>query len=301
MRRLFGFLLLVIFVIPVVVQAQGVTRFSTVGVEIWPEYDRPDVLVIYNLELAADTILPANITLRLPGSVEKPYVVAVGPTAATVTDQDIDYSYQAVEDWLEVSVTAEDVAIRIEYYDPGLAREGQIRSFRFTWPGDYSVEAFEILFKLPIDATDFQSDPVFTPLGVGADNLTYYGLNAGVLEAGEMFTVDLGYQKTTDRLSNSGLSVEPVEDLGSGISGFRISEFLPWIIGGLGLVLIGAGVIYFLSARKGSKPSRAERKRHAPSRTEEAAAGATYCHQCGRRAQPSDRFCRACGTRLRNG
>lgn len=300
MRRLFGFLLLVIFVIPVVVQAQGVTRFRTVGVEIWPEYDRPDVLVIYNLELAADTTLPANITLRLPGSVEKPYVVAVGPTAATVTDQDIDYSYQTVEDWLEVSVTAEDVAIRIEYYDPGLAREGQVRSFYFTWPGDYTVEAFDILFKLPIDATDFQSDPVFTPLGVGADNLAYYGLNVGALEAGEMFTVNLDYQKTTDRLSNSDLSVEPVEDFGSGISGFRISEIVPWILGVLGLVLIGAGVIYFLSSRKGGRSRGTGRERHVPSRTDEGVAGTTYCYQCGRRAQPGDRFCRACGTRLRS-
>jgi hypothetical protein len=158
---------------------------------------------------------------------------------------------------------------------------------------------FNVFFKLPIDATDFQSEPVMNPLGSGTDNLSYYGLNAGALDAGETFSISLGYQKTTDRLSTSGQSVEPVEDLGSGISGFRLSELLPWMIGILGLVLIAAGFIYFLSTRKGSKSGRAGRKRHAPSRTEEAAAGATYCHQCGRRAQPGDQFCRACGTRLR--
>ena len=299
MRKLLVFLLLVVAIIPVGVQAQGVVRLSTAGVEIWPEYDHPDVLVIYNLELPTDTVLPAKITLRLPNSVEKPYVVAVGPTAADVSDQDIDYSYQTVGDWLEVSVTAEDVAIRIEYYDSGLVREGQNRSFRFTWPGDYAIGAFDILFKLPIDATDFQSDPVFTPLGVGTDNLAYYGLNVGALAAGEVLTVDLGYQKTTDRLSNSGQTVEPAGDLDTGISGFRISEYLPWIIGGIGLVLIVAGVIYFVVSRKGGKSRGTGRKRHVSSRTEESVADTKYCHQCGRRAQPGDQFCRACGTRLR--
>ena len=51
--------------------------FDKVQVNIWPEYDRAGVLVIYRMTLAAATSLPAQVTVRIPISAEKPYNLAM--------------------------------------------------------------------------------------------------------------------------------------------------------------------------------------------------------------------------------
>jgi len=295
MRKLLGFLLLAILIFPMSVQAQGTVRFDAVSVEIWPEYDRPDVLVIYRLSLAPDVELPTTLSIRVPAQAEINAVATGVAGGSLFTTQ---YTPQIEGEWKKITLTTSDSQVQIEFYDP-LPKQESDRQFSFQWAGDYAAETFEVYFKLPIDATNFQSEPALTPLGTGTDNLAYYGLTVGGLDAGEIFSLSLDYQKSTARLSTSAQTVEPVEDLGSGMSGFQISEYLPWILGGLGVILIVAGIVYFVLSRKGNKPGSTGRKRHAPTRSEEAVSGATYCHQCGRRAQPGDQFCRACGTRLR--
>ncbi|MEK6220761.1 MAG: hypothetical protein N2D54_00755, partial [Chloroflexota bacterium] len=54
--------------------AQAQPSFSSVVVQLWPEYDRQEVLVIYSITLADDTQLPAQITVNIP-------IAAVVPTA----------------------------------------------------------------------------------------------------------------------------------------------------------------------------------------------------------------------------
>ena len=295
MRKLFGLILLVAFIFPFGVGAQGTVRFSSVEVEIWPEYDRPEVLVIYRLSLAGDVTLPVELSIRIPLEAEINAVATSNPAGTLMT---AEYDAQAEGEWTRVTFSTSDPRAQIEYYAP-LPKQEAGREYRFVWLGDYAVELFKIFFKLPIDATDFQSQPVMQFLNTGSDNLAYYGLDHGPLAVGEAYSLDLGYQKATDRLSTADMDVQPVEDLGSGIAGFPVQEYLPWVIGGLGLVLILVGVVYFASSRRGDRMSRITRKRHATARGEGASLEVTYCHQCGRRAQPGDQFCRACGVRLR--
>ena len=75
---------------------------------------------------------------------------------------------------------------------------------------------------------------------------------------------------------------------------------LPWLLGGMGAVLVAAGVIWYLRlSRPAPAPVErrpARRRRRAGAETE---ASPIYCHNCGTRAGPSDVFCRQCGTKLR--
>jgi hypothetical protein len=74
---------------------------------------------------------------------------------------------------------------------------------------------------------------------------------------------------------------------------------LPWVLVGIGGALIIAGVVAGVSMwRNNSRRSPGSRKRHERPR-EEKEAEVIYCHECGKRAQPGDVFCRTCGTRLR--
>ena len=69
MRKFLVLLCLAILVLfpPLKAQAQEPVRFSEVEVSLWPEYDRPTVLVIYRITLSADTTLPVNLSVQIPG------------------------------------------------------------------------------------------------------------------------------------------------------------------------------------------------------------------------------------------
>jgi hypothetical protein len=70
----------IVLLVPVSVQAQGKLHLSLVSVDIWPEYDRPAVLMIYHITLAPDTVLPASLSLRVPSGAEINAVAVVDAT-----------------------------------------------------------------------------------------------------------------------------------------------------------------------------------------------------------------------------
>jgi hypothetical protein len=82
-----------------------------------------------------------------------------------------------------------------------------------------------------------------------------------------------------------------------------MTGILPWMLGGLGVILIVSGVAGFLAwqrgSRSGSRRLRHTTRRQAPARAEPREGEAVYCHQCGNRARPGDVFCRTCGARMR--
>jgi len=47
------------------VSGQSTVVFDQVMIEIWPEYDRPDVLVIYRIQLADNVSLPVQVSLLI--------------------------------------------------------------------------------------------------------------------------------------------------------------------------------------------------------------------------------------------
>jgi hypothetical protein len=131
-----------------------------------------------------------------------------------------------------------------------------------------------------------------TPADNGQTSLEWGASN---LKAGEQLPIQLTYTKTSDRLSISDQPLETgiVDESTEGR--ISLSNYLPYILGGLGILLILSGGLYFWQTSKGK---RGPRQRHRVL-DEESDSGDVYCHQCGKRAQPADRFCRTCGTRLR--
>jgi hypothetical protein len=76
-----------------------------------------------------------------------------------------------------------------------------------------------------------------------------------------------------------------------------MTGILPWVLAGIGLLLIVAGIVGFVAWQRGSQVSTAV-KRNTPNR-KEGEDEFIYCSQCGKRAQPGDVFCRTCGMRLK--
>lgn len=67
-----GGLWLFFFFLSVPVRAQQGVTFESVQIDLWPEYDRPDMLVVYRFVLAADAQLPTELSLRIPAAAGTP-------------------------------------------------------------------------------------------------------------------------------------------------------------------------------------------------------------------------------------
>lgn len=303
MNRLF-FLLVVVILLTIgasIAGAQEGRSLATVEVDLWPEFDKPSMLVIHSITLPPETSFPEEMEFLIPTAAGVPNAVAgLQPDGILI---DLNYEQIPGEDYSRILFTAPTPIVQIEYYDPNLIKEGTTRRYEYSWPGDYAVDRFKIEVQQPADAENMRISP---SLGSGveySDGLVYYASDIGSLSLGQSFTISLEYQKESDELTAPSMPVEASGPIGEPPTGeLELRQLLPAILGGLGVLLIaGGGFWYWHSGREKPESAPQPRRRKKASSTEATSLEAEhiYCHQCGKRASNSDRFCRACGTQLR--
>ncbi|NPA26015.1 MAG: zinc ribbon domain-containing protein [Chloroflexi bacterium] len=297
-------------------EAQPVERLRQVLVELWPEYDRPEMLVLYFIRLPEDTLLPAEVALRIPARVGDPFAVAVrvSPDAPPINAA---YTTKVEGEWQWVYITANALDVQLEYYDK-LEREGDTRRYTFVWPGGVAVDRFVVSVQQPATATMLTLDPPEDTREPGVEGLMHFVKDFGALRAEDQIQLTVTYVKPDDVLSVEKINPPQMQATPAGGTapapaetgrGFSLAEQFvrwgPWVLGGLGLfLLILAGWMFWRSQAEVVPKSSASRRRRlrfkpkAPAGEPEEAE-ARYCPQCGTRARPGDRFCRMCGTPLR--
>ena len=273
-------------------------------VALWPEFDRPAVLVIYRFQLSASTPLPARVALPIPAGAGEPHALAyVAPDGQLLNIE--DRSFQTQDGWTTVQFSTLGLQGQLEYY-ADLVRSGDQRSFQFDWPGGISLESFGYEVQRPPTAVDFAVVPAPSDQSPGPNGLTH--LFGTLQPTGPEWTarIELSYQKADELLSADSLPApgqppalgQPAPPTG----GLDLQTKLPWALGGLGVVLLGAGVFWYLRLSRPA-PARARERRRRPREGRmagaEIEASPIYCHNCGTRAGASDVFCRQCGTKLR--
>jgi zinc-ribbon domain len=307
LKRLIVLLAALVLLAPIAAHAQAALTLPSAEVDLWPEYDHPDMLVIYHFTLPSSVSLPYDMTARIPAVIGDPSAVAARQPDGSLFN--IPFTRQVNGDWALVTFRATTLEIQIEYYDPGLQKNGTDRHFVYNWPGDYAVNSLVVQVQQPVDTTDMQISPSLGGGQTGKDSLTYYTAEEGAMTVGQSFTITIDYKKSTDRLSAPTVQVQSSAPLSSTapISRFTWTSLLPLVLGILGVLLIvGGGTWYWWSGREKSA-STPRRMRSKPLAAETNAAkadsdgGFIYCHNCGKRANPGDRFCRTCGTALRSG
>ena len=295
-----------------IVRAQNAPEIEKMQIDLWPEYDKPEVLVIFRITLAATPNMPVQINLKIPKASNGPASLAMKGVDGFL----YNLKYDQVEegDWIRISFTAPATEIQLEYYDPGLNRNGTERRFTFHWPGDYRVRSMLLRIQQPVNASSMQM--VQTPLKMDAgtqadDGLVYYNVPIdGAVEAGIPFNATFSYTKPDSTLSSSQTPVQPVRTVpGSSAAlnnGLNATNNYIWMGIAVGLILILIGLFWFFKQQRASPAfATANRRRHAYAPHEKATAlpassnGAIYCHQCGKRANSGDTFCRSCGVKLK--
>jgi hypothetical protein len=297
MRHLLLPLLLLLAALPVAAQTE-VTQLDTLTVELWPDYDRPAMLVILTGTLPESAALPATVTIPLPAGAEVNAVARFNDVDVLVTD------VEWTQGEGEMTLTTPARSFHVEYYSAYVSADNEV-SYGFAWTADLEVASVAAVVQQPTAATDITIVPAPSGSVTRADGLLYHQIAPRPLAAGEPFTVDVTY--TVDAPVLSAPSVSPAATAGpaatvAATEGGLLGDLSPWwllLIPAALALLVGA---WALGRRTGSGRARKPRPNR-PARagaTRPAGEGAArFCHQCGQPAQAGDAFCRKCGTRLK--
>jgi predicted RNA-binding Zn-ribbon protein involved in translation (DUF1610 family) len=195
-----------------------------------------------------------------------------------------------------LKITANSLEVQVEFYEP-LSKNGSARHIVFEWFSDYTVDKLEVNFLRPLgaDSVSISLSPVDT--SSGQNGLTNYHVQTTNLKSGDPFTLTIEYRRQTDDLSISSLPVLAASTPGADTPGrVSMTDIFPWVLAGIGILLIAAGIAWLLVWRRSSRSSTVSKQAiHSKENGDEF----TYCPQCGKRAQPGDVFCRTCGSRLK--
>jgi hypothetical protein len=316
-KKRFALLLLIITILLVpgrLVVAQNAVIFTSLEIDMWPEYDRPEMLVIYRIELSPEVPLPADVSIQIPAAAGEPNAVAVRDPNGSLLNAPFERDVNG--DWAIITLTASMPGIQIEYYDPRLITDGFERNYELNWMGDYPTESLIVKLQQPLGAEEVLTVPGATSANQGSDGLTYHIIDLGPQPAGLTTDVTISYVKDTDTLSVERFNVQPSAPISGTTSGrVTIMDVLPWGLGVIGILLLIGGLWWYWQTGRGQhtpqrssrgRRSRGKRSPHQARRAPKADQGTTvtadkgvYCHQCGKRAETGDRFCRSCGTKLR--
>jgi hypothetical protein len=277
---------------PSIAGAQAERRLEQLQIDLWPEHDRPEMLIIFRGTLSAEVPLPASVTIRVPARVGEPSAVAYNDGSGDLLLA--SFSTSTTDDWLAVTLETPERDFQLEFYD-GLARAGDERSYTLAWSGDYAVDELSYILLPPSGASQIETQPELLPSPQGAGS-TLYGASVGGLPAGQESQVSVTYRGgagvTTESLS---LATREQNRSGALIAGTAVS----------GLALVIGGVVWYTRRTK-SQPaqlSQDQRRRKKRGRrvsktqpTKGETSAAAYCTKCGRPLDVDDRFCGSCGT-----
>lgn len=310
MKRSITFFILLLIVAgwfsATVAEAQSNAVIESLEVALWPDYDRRAILVIYRVQLASDTTLPAHVQLPIPAAVGDPYATAWMAEEGSLLVA--DYTSEVQGAWNIVTLTSGSLVAQLEFYME-YELSGDKRNIVFDWPEGFAVKSLSYEVQKPGAVEDLQVSPSPEDSFTGNDGLLYYQADLGEVSEDQTVRIELSYSNPSNQLTiDESITPEPlplnrsVEAEGGTPD---VSQLLPWFLGGLGVCLvIVSGVLYFQSRRQPQRLKRRPRTRKRVKAYDEGSEAGVdpstiYCHQCGTKASVSDRYCRHCGVPLR--
>jgi hypothetical protein len=314
-------LLVIMLIAPAGLNAQAPTPvIETAEIRLWPEYDDPGLLVIFSGTFAQGATFP--MTAAFPVSAGARNVQATYEDASGTL---INRPFEIVDGKLTYELPSG--AFHYEYY---VDREpsGNERQIRYVFEAPYAINNLRIAVQQPRGATGFALSPVAETTQQGTDSLTYHVVNRSNVAAGDKLEFGINYTKTDTSLSAPQLAVTSTGAAPDGaqapVASASATDWLPWVLIGLGVALLAGILAYWLLSRRQPDPepvapAPAPRTRigataakplpTVPARPAQAAVAqspvapagpAAFCHNCGNALRAEDRFCSQCGTPRRS-
>ena len=300
---------------------QGLTVPSMV-VQVWPEYDSTDVLVMMEFILDPTAKLPLTFNFYAPTGARFSGIAEIdnngqfvyGKTPVVTAGTGFDKVAFQVETYRH---------LRVEYYyDPGLG-QAATRSFPVVFQNPVEAAQVTMSVQQPSRSTGFAVTPTLGPPTVDAQGFTTVDGSFTGLKEGQRVSLLVTYTKADARPSveTTGTTVASAgTQTGSTNSG---AKWLIWL--GVIVVVVVAGIVVWtiLSPRKPQKPgaprtgqstkpvSQADGRTKAPTGKRPVAGekdrrgagkpaggrrdSARFCTECGSEMPADVRFCPQCG------
>jgi hypothetical protein len=293
MKRNILIFLFILLLIPV---TQGYTQndisaIESMSIGLWPDYDRPSVLVLLTGLLPADTQFPATVIVPLPENAKLNAVARIDGSDGIMKN---DISVAPGPSGMLMFITT-DLQFRVEYYIPYIVNGNQ-RSFDYSWLADIDVNSLQLKIQQPEAATSFNVKPATINRITEQDGLIYHAFPAKAVLAGQSFFAHLEYEMLTTRLSVNTQPSQQVENQAPEQFFPSIAEsrtnlpVLAIIAGGL-LVLVGLVWIIVANRNRVDTNEPHSQKPRNPPQTK-------FCRNCGEPTDETDKWCGQCGTYL---
>ncbi len=310
-----------VFLLPLILLLLGATVFAqsptieNLVIQIWPEFDRPETLIIYQGQLAADESLPATLTFELPARIETMHAVAIMAPEGNLVNA--DYTLTPKDDsTLELTFTVENPRFQFEYYDPAVVlKKGVNRSLQYVGDTRSPVKNLQIEIQQPVGAENMEITPPADEVMTGSNNFKYFIYKQENVEPGQFINLTGKYTKESDTLTADvqvGIVQPTVAPTSAPLSaampgGSNWAMTLGYVLVGLGagVLLVAAGIWIFNNRSEPAveetsvrRPPRKRGSPPAPKSINPAGAADTkskFCPQCGARYKPGAKFCHQCG------
>ncbi len=286
-------------------QEQNPVHVTRMEIDIWPEYDRTQVLVIYRVQLSRDTSLPVRFSIRIPREAGNPFKVAMRDLDGVLYN--VEYSVEPEGIWNQIVLTTSSEELYIEYYDPSLVKTENDREYAISWFSDYPIDKLVVKVQQPRNSANLWISP---SMGTGElnpnDDLVYFSGDFGTLTTGLTFNLALAYTRTNSELSASNLPVFAATPVQMNTNmGNTVAKVMNQVIENKGLVTAGTlilgGMILMLLvsffAGQWTNPVSRWINGLMGKKKPDVVPGINvkYCPQCGKKTYPGDRYCRGCG------
>ncbi len=304
------FLVLILLPASAFAQEKEVT-LSHMRVSIWPEYDQPRVLSIYEGQLVDKNAVPAKIKFLLPKDAEVNQACALtenGEHVCQVYETNIEGDFKAV------TYTIPHPTFYIDFYYNPLGK-GENKNFDYLFKAPYSVDKLELEVQQPLKATNFKVTPAAMSEGLDQKGFKYARYSYGTVSPGQDFKLGISYVKSDPKPSVEELPQGGTAQGQAGSGQGGAFTFSPLVI----FLSITASVLFALvgyiivTARGGGRIMRpayshtgSGRSKKDTSRSKGKGKNtgvqmhtAKFCTNCGFQAEAGDKFCSKCGKKIK--
>ncbi len=221
------------------------------NIKIWPEYDDPGVLVIYDGRFSDATVFPAEAGFLIPKGSVVSDACSVSPRGEHFCQL---YTVSAYDGFDRITLTLPYPNFYLSFHTPPLEGAGR-KSFTYTIKTLYPVDTMEVDIQQPLRAREFTVSPPGEPtLRNGFTHLVY---QIEALKGGESIKFNISYFKE-DAKPSVDIKYSPpmmrsgTQQTGSPYSTQRLVRIFIYAGFVTGLLLLGMITVWFIRSKKAS-------------------------------------------------
>lgn len=259
-------------------------KIKSMSLSIWPEYDDPRVLVMYQGEFDNHVSKPVKLRLTIPKGIKLNMAGAI-----TKEGRHIHTPHKLLDkgDMAEISFEVNESTFYLEfYYDPFKA-EGEKKNFNYLVTSNYHIDELTVDVQQPLKAKNFTLDPPSLSILQGQKGFEFHQYRFQDFSKEKEFALKAAYVKKDPEPSikkDTGSSGSETQNTGSKLVVILLSIAIS--------VIIALAACWFVTAqgrRVAGKAGDKNRKKE----------GKKFCSQCGKPLDINDKFCSGCGRKTK--